>query len=73
MQRIIVVALAGAVLTLSVPTIASAHQCVARSTNGVSAWATRAALGSAQRAALHQCAVVGGNHSGAHCFIDYCR
>lgn len=73
MQRIIIMALAGAVFTLSVATVASANQCVARSTNGVSAWATRIGLGSAQRAALHQCALVGGNHAGAHCFIDYCR
>ena len=53
MQRIVIVALAGAVFTLSLPTMASALQCVARSTNGATAWASRISIGSAQRAALN--------------------
>jgi hypothetical protein len=69
MKRFFVTTLVGLTIVATVSTSASAFQCLARSSNGVSTWGYGIFFSRAERFALRHCRVAGG----VGCHIAFCR
>jgi hypothetical protein len=69
MRRLFLAGLVGLTIAATVSTSASAFQCLARSSNGVSTWGYGIFFSRAQKFALRHCRAAGG----VDCHIAYCR
>ncbi len=69
MKRFFVATLVGLTIVAAVSTSASAFQCLARSSNGVSTWGYGLIFERAQHFAVRHCRVAGG----IECHIAFCR
>jgi hypothetical protein len=69
MKRFFVTTLVGLTIVATVSTSASAFQCLARSSNGVSTWGYGIFFNRAQGFAVRHCRVAGG----INCYIAFCR
>jgi hypothetical protein len=69
MKRFFVATLVGLTIVAAVSTSASAFQCLARSSNGVSTWGYGIFFNRAQGFALRHCRVAGG----INCSIAFCQ
>jgi hypothetical protein len=73
MKFLLATAIVGLTIAATLPTPASAWQCMARSMNGAVGLGSGIILGGAQKFAIKQCVTGGGNVSGYACSIRYCR
>ena len=69
MKRLISAAILGLTVVATVSTSASAFQCLARGTNGVSTWGYGLIAERAQAFAIRHCRTAGG----INCHIAFCR
>jgi hypothetical protein len=69
MNRFVAAILIGFTIVATVSTSASAFQCLARSSNGVSVWGYGIFFSRATHFALRHCRVAGG----INCHIAFCR
>jgi hypothetical protein len=69
MKRLFLTTLVGLTLVVAVSTSASAFQCLARGSNGVSAWGAGLIFERAQHFAIRHCRIAGG----VDCQIIHCR
>jgi hypothetical protein len=69
MSRFLAAALVGVTIVAAASTSASAFQCLARSSNGISTWGYGIFFHNASRYAVRHCRVAGG----VDCHIAFCR
>jgi hypothetical protein len=69
MNRFVAATLIGLTIVAAASTSASAFQCLARSSNGVTTWGYGIFFGRASRFALRHCRAAGG----INCHIAFCR
>lgn len=69
MKGFVAATLVGLTVLATVPTSASAFQCLARSSNGVAVWGYGIFFNRATHFALRHCRVAGG----INCHIAFCR
>jgi hypothetical protein len=69
MKRFIIAAAIGLTFAPTLSTSASAFECLARSTNGVSAWGSGLFGSMAKRFAIRHCRTA----KGIGCYIAFCR